>query len=105
MAQITLENIDAVTLRVLAAWATLQGKTVQELVIQRGINGVILEAMQNESNAQVTAETVAEDVKAVVVKDWSAVWQGLTANFNQTKSIPESLVAGLEAKAAAKAAA
>jgi hypothetical protein len=103
MAQITLENINPVTLRALTAWATLQGKTIQELVIQRGIHGVILEAMQNESNAQVVAETIGDDVKALVAKDWQAVWQGLTANFNQTKSIPESLVIGLEAKAAAKA--
>lgn len=99
--KLTLENIEPITLRIITAFAASQKKNLSTLVYKKGIEGVLLEALQNESASIVQSGTVPDDIKTIVTAEWQAVWMGLSANHNAKKAPPESIAISLEAKAAA----
>jgi hypothetical protein len=100
MATLKLENIDPVVLRIITAYAKTQKRKLEEMIYQRGIEGVLTDAVVNEGVRQVQVGEIQADVLALAAKDWSAVWQGLSASYQKTKSYPESIALGLEAQAA-----
>jgi len=84
--------------RIIEARAIMLGTTAGELVAKEGVDQCVIQATQEQVQLDHAAGTVGEDVKALV--DWSALWQGVWREKSAGR-IPESVVAGIEARAVA----
>ena len=94
--KLTLTEIETT---ILTAHAKIRGTTVEALISAQGVRNVINEALNEETNLQVTAGTLSSDIKDEVVKDFWIVQQKVTNMYNNG-NVPESILTGLVARAA-----
>lgn len=86
-------------LTLLTAHAKLAGTTVDALVSTNGKTSAIQQAIQQETQREVSEGSVGADIQASMAKDQNLVWQSAWSSCNQG-TIPASLLTTIAARAA-----
>ena len=90
-------DINEVDNRILTAFATLRNTTVFSLVQQYGVEGAISMAIQEQIHVEIGAG-IKDDVRSILIADWSNVWSSISQYRTTNKKVPESIISGIEAR-------
>lgn len=93
----------------ISAHAALQTppSTLEAMIVAYGVDGALVQALQSELRAQVIAGAVGSDLKDAVASGFNPLWNVAWQVYTQAKTstdpnlvlVPESLLAGLQARA------
>lgn len=99
--QITVATITGTAdeLALLTAHAKLTGTTPDALVSISGKSSAIQQAIQQETQREVSEGSVGADIQALMAKDQNLVWQAAWSSYN-SGTIPASLLTAIAARAA-----
>lgn len=86
-------------LTLLSAHAKLSNTTVDSLVSASGKMSAVQQALQQETQREVSEGSVGADIQAMMTKDQNLVWQAAWAGYN-SGTIPASILSAISARAA-----